>query len=140
MEKYLLKKIDKENIKYFSINVGLKPGYISDSEYALENIFELYESWLKKRIQKKLITFPVKITPTYFLYPFKDNTSTIINNESAVEIHGEIINKYCPTIFQDDKELLKIIRTLAEKIARELKQKRIHIILNDEKYILENHE
>ena len=136
MKQYTLNKIQNNNQKYFTIELGLLPGYKKGTEYTILDVINIYEDWLKDRINNNLMAIPAKVTPTKFIYGFK-STEIIINSENAVSIQGEVIRKYCPEIFDDNEKVLKIIIALAEKLGKGLKQERIHITFHSQKYILE---
>ncbi len=137
MEKYSLKKIDTDDIKYFSIQLGLMPGYDKKPEYPLSKVQELYQNYLQKKLNKKLFVFPVKITPCSFVYGFQSNDKTICNTESAVEIQGEIMREHHQHIFEDNEILLKEIVHIAHYLGDHIQQKRVHIQFQNKKYILE---
>ena len=136
MKKYTLNKVDINNIKYFSIEIGLLPGYTKGTEHTLTDVIDIYKNWLKYRLENSLITIPIKITLANFVYGFNSNKKNIIINENAVSINGEIIREYCPNIFNDNNKLFEIIIEIATIIGQKLEQERVHIIFNNQKYIL----
>lgn len=137
MNNYQLRKIENNDIKYFTINLGLMPGYEKTNEYTIDDAIAHIEKWISERLNNNEPSFPFKITPTFFVYGFQDKEKAVINSESAIEIHGEIIREYCLDIFDDDVKLLEIITDFGKSLGTVLEQQRIHIQFNGEKYILE---
>ena len=138
MKKYSFKKVNNDDIKYFSIQLGLLPGYDKKQKsYNMETVLGVYEKWIKTRIENNKVIFAAKITPINFVYGFKNKKHTICNSENAVEIQGEVIRDYCEDIFDNNEQLLKIILELASLLGNELNQERVHMVFNNQKYILE---
>lgn len=138
MKNYSLKKINNGDIKYFTISLGLLPGYdLNNDSYSLETIVDAYKGWIQEKLSEKEISFPGKILTGKFIYGFKDGQKVISNSEDAVEIQGEIIRNYCSEIFENDKALLDIITDLAKTLGNTVGQERVHVTFMDDKYILE---
>ncbi|MFT6910851.1 MAG: hypothetical protein ACJATX_000275 [Candidatus Paceibacteria bacterium] len=138
MKNYSLKKIDSENIKYFTITCGLLPGYNSENEsYSQEKIVSSYKEWIQKRLSLGEVIIPGKIFPGKFVYGFKGENGVTCNSEDAIEIQGEIIREYCPEIFDINEALLKVVIDLATTLGNIAEQERVHITFMNEKYLLE---
>lgn len=135
----MLKKISSEDIKYASINIGLKEGYKSQAiEYTYEEVLKIYKEWIVHRLEVGGIVLPAFIETGYFVYGFIDkHKNQVSNSEKAVKINIEIIKEYCIDIFYDDKKILDLILDLARNFGIRLKQERVHIEFNKNKYILE---
>lgn len=138
MKKYKLKKINSANIKHFSISLGLLPGYdINKESHTYEVVSESCKKWIREGLENSDTIFPVKIIPSKFVYGFRQNKNIICNSENAVEIQGEIMREYCEDIYDDNKRLLTIIKSLAVFLGKTVEQERIHIEFLGKKYILE---
>jgi hypothetical protein len=138
MKDYALIKIDSADIKYFTISLGLLPGYDSNNiEYPFEKTLSIYEKWVQQRIKDNHYIFAAKVIPSNFVYGFKNSQGKIItNSEKAVDIQGEILRKYCID-FDNNDTLMIEIKNLALVLGNSLEQERIHVHFNNQKYILE---
>jgi hypothetical protein len=138
MKQYIVKKIELTDIKYFSISVGLLPGYDNaKQEYSVSIATTEFNKWIQERLENNQYVFAAKVIPISFMYGFKNKGDIIINNnEKAIEFQGEVIREYCID-FDNDRKLLTIISELASRIGNTCKQERVHIMFNNQKYILE---
>lgn len=77
------------------------------------------------------------MTQGNFIYGFKDEKENKIINETSVEIHGEIMRRHFPEMFDHDDMIFEKIHGCATYLGNELQQERVHIMFNNKKYILE---
>lgn len=137
MKTYTLTKIPADTILYFSITCGLMPGYKNQKPYSFDKAQLTYQHWIQERLEQNLPIFAATLTESSLVYGFRNESNEIVNNtEPAVLINGEIIRGYCPTLFDNHSALLDIVVELASKLGTELDQERVHIMFNNQKYIL----
>lgn len=137
MNTYTVEKVSSKDIKYFTITMGLLPGYDGKEEYTFEHVISLIKEFIAKELEQSTSPFPLKITRGHFVYGFKDEEENTVINESSIEIHGEIVRKHFSEIFDNDEQLLEKIFEFSSFLGNKLEQKRVHLIFNNQKYILE---
>lgn len=139
MKKYTISKLPIAHVKHASITLGLREGYISNSkEHVYDTVLNTYKEWIANQLQEGDVFFPAFIETGYFVYGFLDSgKNQVCNSERAVKINIEINKEYHQDIFDSNDDILSIITALAGQIGSQLKQERVHIEFNNNKYILE---
>jgi len=137
MKTYQVEKVNSKDIKYFTITMGLLPGYDGKEEYTFEHVISLIKEFIAKELEQSTSPFPLKISRGNLVYGFKDEEENTVINESSIEIHGEIMRKHFTVIFDDDTKLLEKINEFSSYLGNELHQERIHIQFNNQKYVLQ---
>ncbi|MEO6536488.1 MAG: hypothetical protein ABIT47_02260 [Candidatus Paceibacterota bacterium] len=128
-------EIKEKTSKYFRIDLGLRPGYEeSQNSFSVEDIKAWYVEWQQMRTESNQPTFAGVVTETSFVYPHEGKGMM----EPAARIEGEVMRKYHESIFDNDEEILRVIRDLAEMLGFRAKQERVHIVFCDRSYVLEN--
>lgn len=52
MKTYQVEKVNSQDIKYFTINMGLLPGYSGKEEYTFEHVILLIKEFITKELEK----------------------------------------------------------------------------------------